>query len=33
VGVPPAMREFKDSGILLACISKNDEAVVRALWN
>jgi len=31
-GVHEALRCLKNRGILLACVSKNDEAVVRKLW-
>lgn len=33
VGLHQALRALKERGILLACISKNDEAVVRELWS
>jgi FkbH-like protein len=31
-GIHEALQALKDRGILLACVSKNDEAVVRKLW-
>ena len=31
-GIHEALRTLRRRGILLACVSKNDEATVRALW-
>jgi len=31
-GIHEALRALKDRGIVLACVSKNDEATVRELW-
>jgi FkbH-like protein len=31
-GIHEALRSLRQRGILLACVSKNDEATVRALW-
>jgi len=31
-GLHEALKSLKDRGILLACVSKNDEATVRELW-
>jgi FkbH-like protein len=31
-GIHEALRALRRRGILLACVSKNDEAIVRALW-
>jgi FkbH-like protein len=32
-GIQEALRTLRRRGILLACVSKNDEATVRALWH